>query len=133
MQTRGVHAQSSWIKRQGTERRGEEKLHGKMSEGASLILLLADCLSSGLAPAEFDSNAVGPTRAAACPQPVEADISGWKARSEVDPKRKSSTTSEGGNLAALTGVDEARGIRLPPAGRSRRRLAAAATERGHGA
>src|SRR5262249_7887672 len=58
MQTRGVHAQGNWNKRQGTERRGEEKLHGKMSEGASLILLLADCLLSGLAPVEFDSNAV---------------------------------------------------------------------------
>ena len=38
-----------------------------------------------------------------------------------------------GNLAALAGVDEARGIRPRPAGRSRRRLAVAATERGHGA
>ena len=51
-----------------------------------------------------------------------------------DPLRKSSTASEGGNLAALVGVvDEASGITPLPAGLSRRSPAAAATKRGHGA
>src|SRR5215472_12638355 len=55
---RNVRKQSGREKRQAARGRGKEKLHGKMSEGASLILLLADCLLSGLAPVEFDSNAV---------------------------------------------------------------------------